>query len=66
MPSINSYVPIHTERRLRINTCEGYVGIADEQHNGDGKWKTVTVLNLSRENAELLVLQLKDQMAKNF
>jgi hypothetical protein len=66
VPSINRYVPIHSERRLRLNTCEGHVGIADEQHNGDGKWKTVTVLNLSRENAEQLIAQLSDQMAKHY
>jgi len=66
MPSINRYIRIHGERRLRINTCEGHVGIADEQHSGDGKWRTVTVINLSRENAEQLIAQLSDQMAKNF
>lgn len=66
MPSINRYVPIHSMRRLRTNTCEGYVGVADEQHDGDGKWKTITVLNLTRENAEALIATLTDQMAKNF
>lgn len=66
MPSVNRYVPIHEGRRLRVNTCEGSVGIVNEQRDGHGKWKTDAMINLSREDAERLIAQITDQMAKNF
>lgn len=66
MPSINRYVPIHDNRRLRLNTCEGSVGLADQQKDERGQWRTTATINLSRENAETLIAQLSDQMAKNF
>lgn len=65
MPSINRYVEIHSERRVRLNTCEGEVGITNEEKS-DGRWRQTAQINLSREQAERLIAQLSDQMAKNF
>ena len=65
MPSINRYLPIHGDRRLRLNTCEGSVGIAD-QIKDRGQWRTTASINLSREQAQEMIAQLTDQMAKNF
>ena len=70
MPSINRYMPVHGGRRIRTNTCEGSVSIADEamreDAHGGGKWTQRATINLTREQAQKLIEQLTDQMAKNF
>ena len=69
MPSVNRYVPIHGERRLRLNTCEGQVGIVEEI-KVEGRWVINAAgpvcINLTRDQARALVAQLADQMEKNF
>ena len=65
MPSINRYVEIHSERRIRLNTCEGSVGIANEEKS-DGRWRQTAQINIDREQAERLIAQLSDQMAKHY
>lgn len=65
MPSINRYVEIHSERRIRINTCEGQVGLTEEMKL-DGRWRQTAQINISREQAYRLIDRLTDQMAKNF
>jgi hypothetical protein len=65
MPSINRYVEIHGERRIRLNTCEGHVGITEEVRDG-GMWTTAAQININREQAERLIAQLTDQMAKHY
>jgi hypothetical protein len=65
MPSINRYVEIHGQRRLRINTCEGEVGLTEEVKS-DGRWTQSACINLNRAQAQNLIEQLADQMAKNF
>ena len=66
MPSINRYLVIHGERRIRTNTCEGHVGIAEETMDDSGRWNQTARINIDRAQAEKLIAQLSDQMAKNF
>lgn len=67
MPSINRYVEINKGRRVRLNTCEGAVGITDERYSeAERRWHGTASINLDREQAERLIAQLADQMAKNF
>ena len=65
MPSINRYVEIHGQRRIRLNTCEGYVGLTEEVKT-DGRWSQSAQISMNREQATNLIEQLADQMAKNF
>jgi hypothetical protein len=66
MPSINSTIEIHANRRLRINTCEGHVSIADENRIPGNRWQSTASISVNREQAAKLIEQLSDQMAKNF
>lgn len=66
MPSINRTIQIHGLRRLRINTCEGSVGISDEALVKGNRWEPQSQINMTREQAQELIAQLSDQMAKNF
>lgn len=65
MPSINRTFPIHSERRIRTNTCEGSVSISVEDSAGEGRWAQRATINLTREQAQKLIEQLTDQMAKH-
>lgn len=66
MPSINRTIQIHARRRIRLNTCEGYVGISDETTSHGSRWDKTAQINLTREQAAELIAQLSDQMAKHF
>ena len=66
MPSINRYLKIHSDRRVRTNTCEGSVGITNEECGTDNRWHQTAAINLTREQAQKLIEQLTDQMAKNW
>lgn len=66
MPSINRTIQIHDARRLRLNTCEGQVHIVDEESTGKNRWYSMASISLTREQAQQLIDQLSDQMAKNF
>lgn len=66
MPSINSTIEIHANRRLRINTCEGQVSIAEENRIPGNHWQATASINVNREQAAKLIEQLSSQMAKNF
>lgn len=66
MPSINRTITIHAERRIRLNTCEGFVGISDENRMPGNRWQPTAQINMTREQAQELIAQLSDQMAKNF
>lgn len=65
MPSINRHVTIHRDRRIVINTCEGYVGISDETREG-GNFQRVAQIGLTREQAQELVRALTEQMEKHY
>lgn len=65
MPSINQHVKIHRDRRIIINTCEGYVGISDEMHDG-ANFQRVAQIGLTREQAQELVKALTEQMEKHY
>lgn len=66
MPSINRTIAIHADRRIRINTCEGSVGITDEERTSGNRWHPMASINMTREQAKSLVDTLADQMAKHF
>lgn len=66
MPSINSTIEINANRRLRINTCEGDVSIADENRIPGNRWQPTASISIKRDQAEQFIKQLSDQMAKNF
>lgn len=66
MPSINRTIDLHANRRLRINTCEGQIGITDEERTTGNRWYAMAKINLTREQAAELIAQLSDQMTKHF
>ena len=71
MPSINRYIEIHDEHRIRINTCEGHVGITDERRalSGTAKdrnWRGVAQIDMTRDQAVELIARLSDQLLKHY
>jgi hypothetical protein len=68
VPSINHYIEIHGQRRIRINTCEGEVSLTDEI-KADGRWLAASgaaQILLTREQARRVAQGVIDAMRKNF
>lgn len=67
MPSLNYYVPIHKERRVRVNVCEGEVHITDEVHVGSGMWREHDgPKNLTREQARAVADAINEGLIKGY